>query len=138
MPMNSPFDDEHDARGATSSVGGIVKQCIQLANLLSHLVTESASREGVGPIGIAADHRDQFVDVFRSMHSQRHPARSGWFLEPADEAALHEFLTQGCDLHGHSVMFEHMSDEFMTYAGGGEADAAKAQRVRSLVYNALF
>lgn len=34
-------------------------------------------------------------------------------------------------------MFEHMFDEYMTYAGAGEADAAKAQQVRSLVFRAM-
>jgi hypothetical protein len=138
MPMNSPFDDEADASGATSSVGGIVKQCIQLANLHSHLIVEAAKREGLAPVRIQSDRRETFVEVFRMLNSQRHPAREGWFLEPADEAALNEFVTSGCGLNGHSVMFEHMSDEFMTYAGGGKADIAKAEQVRSLVYSALF
>jgi hypothetical protein len=76
--------------------------------------------------------------VFRSFNSQRHPERDGWFLEPADEAALNEFVSLGCELYGHSVMFEHMADEFMTYSGGGAADIATAETVRSLVYRALF
>ena len=55
-----------------------------------------------------------------------------------DEAALNECVTSGCWLNGHFVMFEHMSDEPMMYSGGGRADIAKAEQVRSLVYRALF
>ena len=138
MPLNSPFDDEQDARGHTASVGGIVKQCIQLSNLLSHLIAGAAEREGLHPVRMQADQRDGFIEVFRAINSQRHPARDGWFLEPADENALDEFLTQGTGLQGHSVMFEHMSDEYMTYTGGGGADVAKSEKVGALVYNALF
>jgi len=138
MPFNSPFDDASDARGATPSTGGIVKQCIQLANLHSHMIAEAADRENIRPLTVGAEHREPFTDIFRAINSKRHPAREGWFLEPADEAALQEFLTQGCDLFGHSVMFEHMSDQYMSYSGGGEADVAKAEMVRSLVYRALF
>lgn len=137
MPLNSPFDHEHDALGYTSSVGGIVKQCIQLSNLHSHLIAEAAYREGVGPVRIQPEAREAFTEVFRAVNSQRHPMRAGWFLEPADEGALCEFLRDGAGLYGHSIMFEHMFDEYMTYSGGGEADVAKAQEVRSLVSRAM-
>lgn len=137
MPLNSPVDDEHDANKYTSSVAGILKQCIQLANLHSHLIVAAADREGVGAVRIQSNAREAFIDVFRAVNSQRHPVRDGWFLEPADERALSEFLTQGADFNGHSVMFDHMFDEYMTYVDREVADAAKAQEVRSLVFLAL-
>lgn len=133
-----PFDDHADARGWTSSVGGIVKQCIQLSNLHSHLISEVASREGRFSTTVAVGRRDAFVETFRTLNSQRHPKRDGWFLEPADEAALDEFVSSGCELYGHSVMFEHLADEYMSYSGGGDADLAKARKVRALVYYGLF
>ncbi|KMS60051.1 hypothetical protein V474_11855 [Novosphingobium barchaimii LL02] len=142
MPLNSPFDDDRDAKGYTSSVGGIVKQCIQLSNLHSHLIVEAADREGVGPLEIQSEGRQAFTDVFRAINSQRHPTRDGWFLEPADERALSEFLTQGVDLQGHSVMLDHMFDEYMTYMRGAEAEAkadvAKTEQVRSLIFHAMY
>jgi len=137
MPLNLPFNDERDAKSSTSNVGGIVKQCIQLSNLHSHLIMEAAEREKIHPVRIKADARQAFEEVFRAVNSQRHPVRGGWFLEPADERALNEFLTQGTGLTGHSIEFDHMYDEYMTYAGGGEADLDKAQKVKSLVYNAM-
>lgn len=138
MPMNSPFDDEADARGATSSVGGIVKQCIQLANLHSHILSEASKREGVNIARLSNTNNDAFIEVFRKFNSQRHPSRKGWFLEPADEAALHEMINSGCGLNGHSIEFEHMSDNFMTYPDNGASDLAKTEEVNGLVYNALF
>lgn len=79
MPLNSPFDDEHDAKGYASSVGGIVKQCIQLSNLHSHLIVEAADREGVGSVRIQSEAREAFTEIFRTVNSQRHPVRDGWF-----------------------------------------------------------
>ncbi|RWP42425.1 MAG: hypothetical protein EOR04_11450 [Mesorhizobium sp.] len=138
MPMNSPFDDDDDARGWTSSVGGLVKQCIQLANLHSHLISEAAEREGVSLTSMEEAWRGNFIEVFRTINSQRNPANGGWFMEPADESALAEYLLHGCKLYGHSVMFEHLSDEFMSYAGNGIDDLGNANKVRSLVYRGLF
>lgn len=138
MPMNSPFDDHADARGETASVGGLVKQCIQLSNLHSHLISEASTRENIFSGTVPREEIGSFIDAFRTINSQRHPKREGWFLEPADEKSLNEFITNGWELYGHSVMFDHMVDEFMSYPNGGASDLSKARTVWSLVHQAFY
>lgn len=138
MPLNSPFEDEDDARGATVYVGGLVKQCIQLSNLHSHLIHEAATRNDFAVARVPPDRRDEFTKMFLQFNSQAHPARPEPFLDPADEQALQEWLLKGCDLWGHSIMFEHMTDQYMNYAGNGLRDKDMAKQVISLVYGALY
>jgi hypothetical protein len=138
MPMNSPFEDEADMTGWTSSVGGMVKQCIQLSNLHSHIIAEASSRMGRFSAEVAPNDREAFMEAFLTLNSQRHPSRADLFLEPADAQALNEFLGIGCELYGHSVMFEHLSDQYMTYSGNGTQDQEISEEVGLLVYRALF
>lgn len=136
MPFNSPFEFDEDSK--TAHVGGTVKQCIQLSHLQSQLVADAAGRERKSFCRIAPDNITTFLEMFRDFNSQRHPTGQGWFIEPADEQALHEFLERGCGLDGHSITYEHMSDNYMTWSGAGDADALLSGEAASLVYNALF
>jgi hypothetical protein len=138
MPMNSPFRHESEAGCGIPIVGGLVKQCIQLSNLHSHIVADAASRLGKETAIVNPAEREKFIDTFVALNSHRHPSRSDWFLDPADSQALTEFLQDGCRLWGHSVMFEHLSDQYMTYSGNGAQDRKISHQVGGLVWKALF
>lgn len=138
MPINSPFRNKEDAGRATSSVRGIFRQCTQLSNLHSLIISEAAERENMFSGNFVKGGQVDFIRTFRLISSQMDPNTGNPFLEPADERALYEFLTLGWELYGHSVTADHMVDEFMTYSGGGEADLHTVQKVIKLVAGSIY
>jgi hypothetical protein len=57
MPLNSPFMEDEPIRTAKTSVGGLAKQCIQLANLHSHLVHKCAEKRGLRSASVPGDQK---------------------------------------------------------------------------------
>lgn len=137
MPLNFPFRGDRELLSAHLSLGGFVKQGIQLANLHSHLIHKGAGRQGVGSARVAPESYPPIRDIFHSICGKAHPSRSLPVLDPADDDALNRLLERGCDLMPHVLMYEHMFDEYMTYQDE-HASTALVQQVRSLVYNALY
>lgn len=135
MPLNSPFEKANEFSKAHIYLGGFVKQCIQLANLHSHLVVKSASRLNLMSADVPRAECDAFKEAFFRINGKEHYSRGLRLLDPADQNAQLEFLTRGCDLLPLSLAYDHMFDDFMTYSGD---ERANIDRTRALVYEALF
>lgn len=142
MPLNYPFGgikgnfdpDEFHHRG-------FVKQCIQLANLHSHLLRKAADRHKSAPAGVPYpfECERRFESDFFRINGKEHPDGVTKILDPADRTAFREYQRLGCELMPHSLAYEHTFDEYMTYAEGraGEPKAEVIQATQSFVYGAL-
>jgi hypothetical protein len=137
MPMNYPFGGADDLASAANSTFGIVKQCIQLSNLHSHMIQIASCRLGKSSTDVAKDYRAKFEGIFKQMNALRHPSRPLLRLEPSDENALAEYLERGCEIWPHSVAYEHFTDEYMTYWSDQQIDSPVTKEVWSLVWHAL-
>lgn len=76
-------------------------------------------------------------DRYVAMCGKAHPTLLIKPLDPADEIDLERLVKVGCDLMPHSVMNEHMFDEYMTYSGELQLPAEMIARVRALIFNAF-
>jgi hypothetical protein len=142
MPLNYPFGNAKDDFNPGKYVHrGFVKQCIQLANLQSHLLRKAADRHHSVPIGVSYPFRreQQFASDFFRINGKEHPDGAVKILDPADRTALSEYKRLGCELLPHSIAYEHAFDEYMTYAEGeeGQPKGEVIQATRSFVYAAL-
>lgn len=137
MPLNPPFGKEEALSNAHVSLGGFVKQCIQLANLHSHLILKAARKAGVSSATVPVDRRSDFQNDFFRINGKEHKSRGLRLLDPADKYALAELLNKGGDLLPISLQYDHMFDEYMTYARE-DASEDLLKQVRSLVYRALI
>jgi hypothetical protein len=137
MPLNFPFNDSRDLRSAHSGLGGFVKQSIQLANLHSHLIHKASEKKSVMSASVPPQHIVAVKDLYVAMCGKVHPTLLIRPLDPADEFDLERLVNVGCDLMPHSVMNEHMFDEYMTYSGELQLPAEMIARVRDLVFNAF-
>ena len=138
MPLNSPFEEVIDISNAHIHLGGFVKQSIQLANLHSHLVLKAAKRLGRVSACVPNTHRDAFKEAFFRINGKEHHSRGLRLLDPADLQAQGEYLAIGCDLLPLSIAYDHMFDDFMTYANGRRPTGPIIKKTRTLVFNALF
>ncbi|MDA8523538.1 hypothetical protein [Acidovorax sp. NCPPB 4044] len=138
MPLNSPFRDHPELLKTHISLGGFVKQSIQLANLQSHLLSKAARRNKKGSACVPVERMGNFRQDFFLVNGKEHLEKAMWLLEPFDEIALSEFLSKGCDLLPHAVMFDHMFDCYMTITDIDKPDGDIIRRTKSLVYNALL
>lgn len=138
MPLNSPFRVDEEFAKAHIHLGGFVKQCIQLANLHSHLLLKAAERHGVRSASVPASQRDNFKRDFFRINGKEHPTKDIRLLDPADEYAQHEYLSIGCDLMPLSLEYDHMFDDYMTYMDDSRPDQETIAMIRRLVANALF
>jgi hypothetical protein len=137
MPLNFPFNGVPDLKDAHISLGGFVKQSIQLANLHSHFICKAAEREEMSLASVPRECHPQIRELFHKMCGKSHPSEKIPILDPADEAALDRLLCDGCHLFPHAAMYDFMFDEYMTYS---EEPSSKdlVQRVRTLVFNAFI
>jgi hypothetical protein len=138
MPLNSPVLTNGETAQAHIHLGGFMKQGLQLANLHSHLISKSAERCGKRSTVVAPHDIDRFRRLFFDMNGKQHPAREMRALDPADHQAENEFLSRGCDIMPLSLAYDHMFDDFMTYADDHSAQGDIIQRTRSLVFDAFF
>ena len=137
MPLNFPFNDSGPLRNAHIGLGGFVKQCIQLANLHSHLIHKAADRQHVRSALVPPARIEEIRELYSSICGKSHPSLPTCPLDPADEFDLSRLISVGCDLMPHSVMNEHMFDDYMTYANDHQPSGDVTNRVRTLVYNAF-
>lgn len=137
MPLNPPFGEDAALSRAHVSLGGFVKQCIQLANLHSHLIHKAAMKARVSSTAIPADRWVEFQSDFFRINGKEHKSRGLRLLDPADQYALAELLNTGGDLLPICLHYDHMFDEYMTY-NREDASEDVLKEVRSLVYRALF
>ncbi|AJZ64172.1 hypothetical protein OI25_6112 [Paraburkholderia fungorum] len=141
MPLNYPFGRAENISKTDIHLGGFVKQSIQLANLHSHILRKAAEKQGMsGAACVPSEQHDIFRRDFFRINGKEHPTSDLNLLDPADSVARDEYLTRGCDLVPLSIGYEHMYDEFMTYADGGDElpENEIIRETRSLVYGALF
>lgn len=137
MPLNPPFGKEEAISKAHASLGGFVKQCIQLANLHSHLIYKAARKAKVSSATVAVDKWMEFQNDFFRINGKEHGSRGLRILDPADKRAEAELLSTGGDLLPISIQYDHMFDEYMTYVRE-DASEEILRKVRSLVFRALF
>ena len=142
MPLNYPFGSiKNNFNPDEFPHTGFVKQCIQLANLHSHLLRKAAVKHKSAPTGVPYpfEYEQQFNSDFFKINGKEHPDGITKILDPADRTAFREYQRLGCDLLPHSLAYEHAFDEYMTYAEGeaGEPKAQVIQATRSFVYSAL-
>ncbi|WP_247777032.1 hypothetical protein [Bradyrhizobium sp. CW1] len=137
MPMNYPFAEAGDLARAANSTSGVVKQFIQLSNLHSHMIQIASGRLGKSSTDVAHDFRAEFERIFKVMNCPQHPSRPPMKLEPSDENALSELVRSGCEIWPHSVMYEHFTDEYMTYWSDQQVNSPVTKEVWSLVWHAF-
>ncbi len=135
MPMNIP-DEGHLPEG-TASTGGIVKHCIQLANLHSHIIQGASQSAGCFSADVTEALRPQFVEAYKLLNTRGLPKGGVLPLEPSDSHNFHELLQSGCELYAHSIMQEHFDDEFMNYGDPDERSPLAAE-AGSKVWRAFF
>jgi hypothetical protein len=71
-------------------------------------------------------------------NGKEHKGRNLRLLDPADEIAQRECTEKGCDLIPFSIAYEHMFDNFMTYARDDRPCDEIVNRTRELVFHAIF
>lgn len=135
MPMNHP-DAEHLPFGVAST-GGIVKHCLQLANLHSHIVQNASQAAERFSTKVTPDLTTEFIGAYRLLSTRRLPKGGLLPLEPSDSNNFHELLERGCELYAHSIMQEHFDDEFMNY-GDPDVQSPIVAETRSKVWHAFF
>ncbi len=80
---------------------------------------------------------EEVTNLYHSICGKSHPSLPVCRLDPADDFDLSRLINVGCDLLPHSVMNEHMFDEYMTYADDHRPPEKMVSRVRDLVYKAF-
>jgi len=138
MPLNWPFAGTGSLSISHIHLGGFVKQSIQLANLHSQLLRKAAEKLGRESADIPNAQREAFRDEFFRINGKEHRARGLRLLDPADRQAESEYLNHGCGLIPLAIAYDHMFDDYMTYHDDYRPDGRVIQKVRELVYNALF
>ena len=138
MPLNSPFGPDDEVVKGRIHLGGFVKQSIQLCNLHSHLIYKAAARTKSQSSRISSVDQDRFRALFFDMNGKINESRGLHALDPADQQAQREFLEQGCDIIPHSLAYDHMYDNFMTYRDDTRPSEAIINQTKHLVGNALF
>ncbi|MFV3403265.1 hypothetical protein ACNFIC_04830 [Pseudomonas sp. NY15463] len=138
MPLNSPLDQDHELAMAFASLGGFVKHCIQLAHLQSQLLMKSAMRKKKASASLPLEQLPTFADEFFAINGKEREMTQERLLDPADEFALHESMSKGCDIMAHSLAFDHMFDDFMTCLGGTNPGEEIISETRRLVGAALY
>ncbi|MBC3949012.1 hypothetical protein [Pseudomonas folii] len=138
MPLNSPFENDEELKSSITSLGGFVKQCIQLANLHSHLLTKVAWKQTKSSSRIPYNLSSKFKDEYCSINGKQHISKKDIILEPADKAALSEYLKLGCDIMPLNFAFDHMFDEYMTYYSNDRPEYDVIAKTRNLVGRAFI
>jgi hypothetical protein len=138
MPLNSPFQGDAELKNALTSLGGFVKQCIQLSHLQSHLIMKSAYKKRKSSASLPYNSRQQFIQEFSLINGKERESNKTIILDPSDKSALHEAINQGCDIMAHSISYDHMFDEYMTYDDDHTPIGAIVAEARTLVGAALY
>ena len=138
MPLNSSIGASPTLLNVHASLGGFVKQSIQLAHLHSHLVHKASEREKKRSASIPPERIREFSDEFFLINGKEHVGRKLKLLDSADRASLSETVTKGCDIIPHIIGYEHMFDNYMTFSGDEYPDAKIIEKTKRLVGNALF
>lgn len=133
MPLNSPFEDDAELKYALTSLGGFVKQCIQLANLHSHLLIKAAWKKSKSSSIIPFNLRTEFKQEYLLINGKKHISKETIILDPADNFALNEYLNIGCDIMPLNLEFDHMFDDFMTYGTDNRPNEDVISKTRLLV-----
>lgn len=138
MPLNSPLDKSSALRDAHVSLGGFVKQSIQLAHLHSHLVHKAGERENKLSAVVPKGRIGDFADEFFLINGKEHKNRGLKLLDPADNASLWDSIKKGCDIIPHGIAYDHIFDNYMTYMDDERPNDEIVDKTRKLVWSALF
>lgn len=136
MPLNSPFQAYPELSASHDSLGNFLLECIQLSNLHSHMIWNSTEKYNKQSADVPLQHLPQFMEVFRLVNGKHHESRDIWAIDQADLRTQVEFLKRGVDLIPHSIAYDHMFDDFMTWQQE-TIDGDLLQSVRAFVWNAL-
>jgi hypothetical protein len=142
MPLNHPFGHgSGDFNPADYPHRGFVKQCIQLANLHSHILRKAAEKYSKCGSGVdyPFEQHVRFESDFFNVNGKEHPDGVSRILDPADRTAFNEFMRLGCEILPHSLAYDHFFDEYMTYSSSssGSPTPEIIQETRSFVYFSL-
>lgn len=137
MPLNDPFTADELTKYGINSVGGFVKQCIQLSNLHSTMIHNCAMKLGKVGANFPFHEYQRFEEDYNYINAKLDNNSDVITLDPSDSLAKNRFIREGASLYPHSINFDHFFDEFMCYGSNHDETDGIYGEVRKLVGRAL-
>jgi hypothetical protein len=138
MPLNDPFTLKEIDEYGVNSVGGFVKQCIQLANLHSTIIHNCAKKIGRVDVSFPGYEYERFEKDFSNINAKLDNNSTDIILDPSDSIEKGRIIKHGASLYPHSINYEHFFDDFMCYSSNHIEGDDIYEKVRTLVARALM